>query len=73
MFSYNLERVGGKFTVTPAGYILVNDKIDRETEDVHSFQVSRLHCQQLWSRDTRQIGIFTELRAKNVHLKREKA
>lgn len=44
MFSYNLERAGGKFTVTPAGYILVNDKIDRETEDVHSFQVSRVQC-----------------------------
>jgi len=42
VFSYNLERAGGKFTVTPAGYILVNDKIDRETEDVHSFQVSRM-------------------------------
>ena len=42
MFSYNLERAGGKFTVTPAGYILVNDKIDRETEDVHSFQVSHM-------------------------------
>ena len=42
MFSYNLERAGGKFTVTPAGYILVNDKIDRETEDVHSFEVSHM-------------------------------
>ena len=42
VFSYNLERAGGKFTVTPAGYILVNDKIDRETEDVHSFQVSHM-------------------------------
>ena len=40
MFSYSLERAGGKFTVTPAGYILINDEIDRETEDVHSFQVS---------------------------------
>ncbi|XP_022789234.1 protocadherin Fat 4-like [Stylophora pistillata] len=39
VFSYSLERAGGKFTVTPAGYILVNDEIDRETEDVHSFQV----------------------------------
>ena len=44
MFSYILERAGGKFTVTPAGYILVNDNIDRETEDVHSFQVSRMYC-----------------------------
>lgn len=40
LFSYSLERAGGKFTVTPAGYILVNDEIDRETEDVHNFQVS---------------------------------
>lgn len=40
MFSYSLERAGGKFTVTPTGYILINDKIDRETADVHSFQVS---------------------------------
>ena len=40
MFSYGLERAGGKFTVTPTGYILINDTIDRETADVHSFQVS---------------------------------
>ena len=42
MFSYSLERAGGKFTVTPTGYILINDSIDRETADVHSFQVSFL-------------------------------
>ena len=45
MFSYSLERAGGKFTVTPTGYILINDSIDRETADVHSFQVSFLKAE----------------------------
>ena len=42
MFSYSLERAAGKFTVTPEGHILVNDMIDRETQDSYSFQVSGL-------------------------------
>ena len=40
MFSYDLERADGKFTVTPEGYILVSDTIDRETQDAYFFQVS---------------------------------
>ncbi|XP_044168013.1 protocadherin-like wing polarity protein stan, partial [Acropora millepora] len=39
VFSYSLERAAGKFTVTPEGHILVNDAIDRETQDSYSFQV----------------------------------
>ncbi|XP_068723315.1 protocadherin-1-like [Montipora capricornis] len=39
VFSYDLERADGKFTVTPEGYILVSDTIDRETQDAYFFQV----------------------------------